>query len=68
MGIFHAFLLSADFFKSNFFETFFQECDQSVKQFVKPDLDPNCLQKFSADDTKRQRVKGAQHDTVCLLG
>ena len=25
--------------------------------FVGPDLDPNCLQKFSADNTRRQRFK-----------
>ena len=25
--------------------------------FVGPDLDPNCLQKSSADDTSRQRDK-----------
>ena len=29
---FHAFLLSADFFKITFFEKFFQEYHQSVKQ------------------------------------
>ena len=36
--------------------------------FVEPDLDPNCLQKFSSDETiKRPRVRAAQHDSVCLL-
>ena len=28
-----------------------------ARQFVGPDLDPNCLQGSSADDTVRQRVK-----------
>ena len=44
--ILHAFLMSADFFKINFFEKFFQEYHQNVKQigsrsgpmFVGPDL------------------------------
>ena len=30
--------------------------DQAL-HFVGPDLDPNCLQRLSADDTGRQRVK-----------
>ena len=54
------------FFKIAFSEKFFQEYHQSVKQFgprsdlkfrsqdVGPDLDPNCLQRLSADDTSRQ--------------
>ena len=29
-----------------------------VQPFVGPDLGPNCLQRLSADDTSRQRVKG----------
>ena len=28
-----------------------------ARQFVGPDLDPNCLQRLSADDMGRQRVK-----------
>ena len=28
-----------------------------ARQFVKPNLGPNCLQKLSADDTSRQKVK-----------
>ena len=27
------------------------------RHFVGPDLDPNCLQRLSADDTSRQRFK-----------
>ena len=55
-------LLSADGSKINLFEKFFQEYHQSVKQFLDPDqakhvvradLSPNCLQKISADDTRR---------------
>ena len=46
------------FFKFNFFKEFFQEHNQSVKQFgsklgtmnVGSDLGPNCLQRLSADD------------------
>ena len=57
------FLSSADFFKINFFEKFFHEYHQSVKQFgsrsgptfVGPDLVTNCLQKLSADGTSRQK-------------
>ena len=32
------------------------DLDQA-QHFVGPDLVPNCLQKLSADDTSRQRVK-----------
>ena len=63
--ILHTFLLSAYFFfKINFFEKKFRntirvsnslEPDQA-RHFVGPDLDPNCLQKLSANDTSRQRV------------
>ena len=28
-----------------------------AQHFVVPDLGPNCLQRLSADDTRRQRVK-----------
>ena len=27
-----------------------------AQNFVRPDLGPNCLQKLSADDTRRQRI------------
>ena len=53
MGNFHAYLLSDDFFKINFFEKFFQEYHLSVKHFVGPDLGLNCLQKLSTDCTRR---------------
>ena len=33
--------------------------------FVWPDLGPNCLQRLSADDTSRQRVKDKRN--VCFL-
>ena len=59
------------FFKINFFEKFFQEYIQSVitnsldpdqvRHSVGLDLGPNCLQRLSADDTRRQRVKGEFH-------
>ena len=48
------------FFKTNFFKKKFQDHDQSVKQFGarsgptehRPGLDPNCLQKLSAEGTR----------------
>ena len=53
-GHFCSFLLFADFFfKIIFLEKFIQEYHQT---FVGPDLDPNCLQKLSADDTSRKRA------------
>ena len=55
------FLSSADFFSKSTFENFFREYHQSVKQFGSrsgrhyfgPDLVSICLQKLSADDTRR---------------
>ena len=52
------------FFKINFFEQIFREYHLTVKQFGSrsgptfccPDQDPICLQRLSADDTRRQRV------------
>ena len=67
----HAFLSSADFFfKINFFERFFQEYHQIVKQFgsrsprrfVGSDFGLNCLQRLSADDTRSQ-----DYDNSCKL-
>ena len=58
--ILHA-LTSADFYQNQFFsKKLFQEYLQSVKQigyrhFVGPDLDPNCLQRLSADNISRER-------------
>ena len=31
-----------------------------ARQFVGPDLGPNCLPRLSADDTSRQRVNGGR--------
>ena len=65
--IFHAFLSSTDFFKINFFENFFQEYHQSVKQFgCRSGLCPNCLQMLLADDTSRQRVNEIYCKTLLL--
>ena len=50
------------FFKTIFFEKFFQDYQQGVKlnsldpDFMGPDLSPDCLQRLSANDTSRQRV------------
>ena len=51
-------------FKINFFEKLFQEYYQSIKHLYLdqtrrsfgPDLVPDCLQKLSVDDTRRQSV------------
>ena len=60
--IFHAFLLSVDFFqkknsKNSFKNTFRAsnglDPDQD-RQSVGPDLGPNCLQRLSADDTAKE--------------
>ena len=62
--ILHALLSSADFFKSAFLKNSFTntigvsnslEPDQA-RQYVGPDLGPDCLQRLSADDTGRQRA------------
>ena len=53
------------FSESTFFEKYFRNTiilstslDQDqARHFVGPDLGPNCLQKLSAYDTSRQRVK-----------
>ena len=52
---------SADFFSKSKFPS---EC-----QNVRPDLDPNCLQKLSADDARRQRVNHqvSYADNLCKL-
>ena len=36
-----------------------------ARHFVGPDLDSNCLQRFTADDTSRQRVNSYQ-DISCF--
>ena len=49
-------LSSTYFFQTNFFKKIFQGHYHNVKQFgsrsglTDPDLDPNCLQRLSADD------------------
>ena len=61
--ILHAFLSSVDFFlKSTFSKKSFRNTirvsnsldPDQARHFVGPDLDPNCLQRLSADDTSRQ--------------
>ena len=61
-----AFSSSADFFtKSTFLKNYFRNTirvansldPDQAQHFVEPDLGPNCLQKLSADDTRRYRVK-----------
>ena len=65
LGNFACFLSSADFvFKINFFENSFRNTTRvsnsldpdEARRFVGPDLGPNCLPMFSADDTSWQSV------------
>ena len=53
--ILHAFLSIADFFQNKPFRKIFKTTIRV--RFVRPDLDPNCLQRLSAVDTGRQRVR-----------
>ena len=66
--MFHAFLLSADFFKNKLFRKILSgipsvsnslDIDQT-RHFLGPDLGPNCLQKVSADNTSGQELKEPQ--------
>ena len=60
-----AFFRSADFFLQKFYQKYYKletikvsnrlDPDQA-RHFVGPDLDPNCLQRLSADNSSRQRV------------
>ena len=58
--------MSADFFKINILKNSFGNTikvsnslnPDQARHFVGPDLDPNCLQRLSADDTSKQRVRG----------
>ena len=68
------------YIKINFFQKFFQEYNQSVKQFgfrsglmfcQAPDQSQNCLQRLSADDTSRQRINPSHTEyfyAVCDCG
>ena len=65
LGNFSYFLSSADFIsKSSFSKNYFgitigvsNSLDpDKARRFVGPGLDPNCLQRLSADATRRQRV------------
>ena len=54
-------------FKNNSLKVMSSECHTDWIQirpqpFVGPDLDPNCLQRLSADHTSRQRVNGMPGD------
>ena len=35
-----------------------------AQPFVRPDLDPNCLQRLSVDETGSQKVKAAVYEMV----
>ena len=58
--MFHAFLSFVDFFQNQFSKNSFRNTirvtnifdPDQVRNFVRPDLGPNCLQMISADDTK----------------
>ena len=55
--IFHALLSSADYFPNHLFRKILSLSNRldpdQARHFVGPDLGPNCLQKLSADDTRR---------------
>ena len=52
--IFHAFLPSADFFQNQLFRKILSGIpSECYTVCVGPDLDPNCLQSLSANDTRR---------------
>ena len=64
--IFHAFLLSADFFQSQCFKKNISGTDIRVSNSLDPDqaqcfvwpvLGPYCLPRLSAEDTRRQSFK-----------
>ena len=66
LGNFSCFLLSANFFKNNLSRknSFRNNIGLSnmfypdqAQHFVRSDLGPNCLQRYSADNTIKQRVK-----------
>ena len=65
------FLSSADFFEKKLFKRCFRDTIRVSRcmavQFVGPDLDPNCLQKLSADNSSRQGVNILQvhYSDVC---
>ena len=48
------------FFKINFFlkknQEYLRTDPDQARHFVGPDLGPNCLQRLSTDDTRRQKV------------
>ena len=62
---FHAFLSSADFFNIIFYVKKIRNTirvsnssdPDQAPHFVGPDLGPNCLQRLSADNTSKRRVK-----------
>ena len=55
---FHAFVFCLlTFFKINFFSKYSFKNAFSVSHSSDPDLDPNCLQRLSADNTSMQRAK-----------
>ena len=63
--ILFAFLLSADFFfQTNFFENYFRNTirvsnildPEQAWHLVEHDFGPNCLQRLSTDNTRRQKV------------
>ena len=63
--MFYDFQSSADFSESTFSKKSFENTirvsnsfgPDEARQFFRPDLGPVCLQKLSADDTRKQSVK-----------
>ena len=51
------------FFQNNFFEKLFQEYRLC---FVGPDIGRHCLQRLSADNTRKQRIKCLKNKSIYL--
>ena len=71
--ILHDFLcvfLKSTFFKKNSFRNTIRVSNSSdpdqARHFVGPDLDPNCLQRLSADDTKGKELTPPNHMAYTL--
>ena len=55
------------FSQRSFFKKFFQEINQSVKQFVGLDLGPNCLQRLSEKQNKELKADLPKKKMVAIL-
>ena len=71
--IVHAFLSSVDFFQFFFSKESFRNTirvsnrldPDQARRFVGPDLGPNCLQRFSADERQKSPLAGKDVKGIC---